>query len=111
MGIALAHRFSSSGGYITWNQGGACPTVGITKKEQKENAIIKVYPNPTTGNFTISNISSKDMQIVLFDALDRILMSTNVKARSEKYIILHLPPAMYFMKGDNGFYYKLLVKE
>lgn len=77
---------------------------------KNENSNIKVYPNPSKGDFIISNATSAEIKFVVFDVLGHAIFAENVGAQGEKLIAIDLPPAIYFIKVENGFCYKLIVE-
>ncbi len=79
-------------------------------EDKNENSNIKVYPNPSKGNFIISNTTASEIQFVLYDVLGHEILAENVEAQGEKLIAVDLPPAIYFIKAENGFCYKLIVE-
>lgn len=81
---------------------------GISK--MKANGTLSVYPNPTEGNFKITNTGLEDIQFILYDALGHVLISETIGSSSDKTFTINLPPAIYFIKGDNGFNSKMVVK-
>ena len=68
----------------------------------KEEGKIKVYPNPTTGQLTITNYELREnTTIVIFDIYGRNV--TPLTSHSSPLIldISHLAKGMYFLKVDN----------
>ena len=75
---------------------------------------INIYPNPTTGELTITNYELKIMNVDVYDVYGRKLQSKIVNLQSEIVInISHLPAGVYFVKirTEAGEVVRKVVKE
>ena len=62
---------------------------------------VRVYPNPTTGKFRITNSESGINSVDIFDVYGRLLQSKIVNLQSTIEVdISHFPSGIYFIKMD-----------
>ena len=74
--------------------------VGIV--ETGRAASVRIYPNPTTGRFTIYDLRLDDVKIEIYDVVGQVVQSKIVDLQSEIEIdISHLAAGLYFLKVDN----------
>jgi len=99
---------------------GFIPVEGVTItgmgiNETENNDVVRVYPNPTTGEirFEISDMRYEILEIEIFDVFGRNIVS-NLKSQisNQKIDISHLPTGVYFVKitTDNGVITKKIIK-
>jgi len=90
-------------------------TIGIGEVGTERATSLRVYPNPTTGKFTIydlrfDDLQFDDLQFDIYDVVGNLLQSKIVNLKSEMEIdISGLSAGLYFLKV-NGKTYKV-VKE
>jgi hypothetical protein len=74
------------------------PNVGIEENRAVSN--ISIYPNPTTGELTITNYELGITGVEIFDIYGRSLLSHHHISSSSHHLIniSHLPTGMYFVK-------------
>jgi hypothetical protein len=67
--------------------------------EEQVNATLDVYPNPSTGSFTV-NIENNDLKdIYVYDAMGRIVYSrNNATEQSFQIDVTQLPKGLYLVK-------------
>jgi len=65
--------------------------VGNVKMSQCEN--VKIYPNPTTGNFSIEH--AKGLQLTIYDVLGKEVFATVLNSDKEQVNINDLPGGVY----------------
>ncbi len=68
---------------------------------EKQLSNIKIYPNPTTGQLTITNYELRDGNVEVFDIMGRnVYLSTRSPVHSSTITIdiSHLPTGIYFIK-------------
>ena len=65
---------------------------------------IKVFPNPTTGNFNIENRSDEKVVIDIYNELGEQVKSLSVRGfgATQKVNMNAYPPGIYFLKSDNA---------
>ncbi|ESU22321.1 hypothetical protein FEDK69T_23040 [Flavobacterium enshiense DK69] len=80
----------------------ACQTVLGVREE--EMASVKLYPNPTTGNLTISWADSmEDVAIVVTDILGKTIKSMQYKGQQEaRFSLDGVASGIYFVRLQNG---------
>ena len=88
------------------------PGVGVV--ETQCIASLRVYPNPTTGELTITNYELGITSIEIFDIYGRNLLSNHLITSSSSHLIniAHFPAGVYFVKisTDVGEVVKKIVK-
>lgn len=87
--------------FFVGNGGGS---VGITKPEQ---STLKLWPNPTSGRFTIE--VEKATNIELMDVHGRCVGKFALQPGTNRIDLENLPEGLYFIKGENGAAQKLLL--
>lgn len=98
--------------WIGGNYTANCTTTGISEIENKEE--ISIYPNPSTGDFTINlNKENKNVEIETTNLLGQKIYTTKQKEKSIINITLNEPPGVYFLnvKTDERREVIKLVKE
>ena len=80
-----------------------------TNIENSENDKIVIYPNPTTGSFTISNINNA--VIYLYSSLGNLIKVFEHVSNSETVNAGDLPNGLYFLKiiENNAITHKKLI--
>lgn len=61
------------------------------------SAAVSVYPNPSTGRFTINNTSSDALQIQVFNAQGQWVWQSNTEFASKEIDLSHLSAGTYLM--------------
>jgi hypothetical protein len=77
--------------------------------EYNSSLNFSLYPNPTTGQFTVSGLQSAGSQIEIFNLMGEKVYQTTANTKQET-ISLDAPKGMYFIKvtdGDSSFTKKL----
>ena len=98
--ISFAHTLNATASYINIKN--------IVKTTDLEPVTISIYPNPTTGDFWISQIESRISQIEILDVLGRtvrnLCISTDSNSNVVKIDISDLSTGVFFLKvyTDNG---------
>lgn len=90
---------------------GTCLT-SVSTAETKESTF-SVFPNPTTGHFTISNPSQEVLEIVLFDLMGKMVLQRSF-AENSQFDISHLPAGIYaytLVRGSESVKTGKIVKE
>jgi len=83
--------------YVANNPGGAfCITTGL----EEEQPDLKVYPNPSGGDFTIESDGGFEIR----DLNGRVVITGTVSTT------LHLGPGVYVVRNSNGAVQKLLIR-
>jgi hypothetical protein len=86
---------------------------GIKTLVKQEN-IIQVFPNPTTGELriTLSALPHEGGEIQIFNVMGQTLMTLKTLGTIETIDISHLAKGMYFLKvqTENGVFVKKVVK-
>jgi hypothetical protein len=84
-------------------------------KPAQEITEIKVYPNPTSGELTITNYKSQITDIAIFDIYGREIQISNLKSQisNPQINISHLASGIYFVKitTEAGEVVKKVVKQ
>ncbi len=84
------------------------PCTGITETPFKNK--ILVYPNPSTGVFTIE--AEEDMTLYLYSFSGQLLQTADLNKKNNRTIRLEtLPKGIYFLKDDKDGYEQRLVTE
>ena len=69
--------------------------VGITENKVNE---FKLYPNPSTGNFTLENPSAQAIQVQVYDVLGKQYLDETMPAQSNQGFKMDAQPGVYFVK-------------
>ena len=89
-----------------------CDGIGINMISVND---INIYPNPTTGELTITNYELGITSIEVFDIYGKNLLSNHLITSSSNHHIniSHLPTGMYFVKihTETGVVVRKVVKE
>lgn len=62
---------------------------------------LKVYPNPTSGNITITNLSEVNSQVNVLDVLGNTVLSTTMNSSNNSIDLSALPRGMYIIQINN----------
>ena len=75
---------------------------GVGVVETHNCASLRVYPNPTTGELTITNYELRITSIEIFDIYGRNLSSHHLITSSSNHLIniAHFPAGVYFVKAS-----------
>ena len=79
-------------------------SVGVAEPEQ---STFKLWPNPTSGRFTIEVETATDIDVM--DMQGRSVAKYALKAGSNPVDLDHLSEGLYFIKGENGVVSKILL--
>jgi hypothetical protein len=90
-------------------------TVGITEHNETINPNILIYPNPSTGAFTInySNLPKGNWTLNIFDVLGKLINTRKVDANAETTTFQINSNGLYFVSlqsGDNRITQKVIVE-
>ncbi len=62
-----------------------------------------IFPNPSNGNITVSNISAEFDNIKIFDGRGRLVSTKNMSKTSQESLdVSHLQNGIYFLQISNG---------
>jgi hypothetical protein len=64
------------------------------------NDVLRIYPNPTTGQITVESEKSKTESIEIYDIVGKKLSTFNFQLSTNEINISHLANGMYFLKVD-----------
>ena len=76
--------------------------VGIDLVGLEQALVIKVYPNPTTGQLQIERQENEALEIRITDQLGRVLQTQQLQNKVETIDLSELPAGIYFLSMDNG---------
>lgn len=82
-------------------------TIGIKDKEPWD--VFSIYPNPSSGTFSVSNGSNEHIQMKLMDAGGRMIHSFTISPKQIKEFSFRLSSGVYYIQADNGTVRQLLV--
>ena len=80
--------------------------VGVAEPER---STLKLWPNPTSGRFTIEVETATSIEVV--DAQGRRVTQYTLGAGTHQLDLRNLPEGLYFIKGENGAVQKLLLTQ
>lgn len=80
--------------------GSVCDTLMITSTEdaQLEPVRLRLYPNPASELTTLEMDFSGHKQLLLYDALGRLVKRVDTEARSEQLLLADLRPGVYLLQ-------------
>jgi hypothetical protein len=84
------------------------------QEQTLEKANLEVFPNPSTGEFTVQWIGDAEMYLELFNAMGQRVYAQRMENKNSTRIELsHLNQGFYLLKGSNekGIYTKSVVIE
>ena len=104
--------FIDSNMYYSTNCNNSC-SLSVGVKEQKEQADVNIYPNPTSGQLSISLKESKSGSLRVLNSLGQVVLKEEFKATKELNISLDGPSGLYFIQVevDGELFTKKVVKE
>lgn len=76
-----------------------CTTVSEVGFDQNDLSLVRIYPNPTNGNFTIQAANATAINYVIYDIYGRVLMS-NVLVELETIDLGNVEKGIYFIQLD-----------
>lgn len=83
----------------------ASPTVEVLNLilgiEEEEKKVAEIYPNPSTGYYTIK-VEAPRWQMTLFTSLGEVISMTSESGFMKKLDIAHLPDGMYYITIQAG---------
>jgi Subtilase family/Secretion system C-terminal sorting domain len=72
-------------------------------KSEMVSKVIKLYPNPNKGTFTISlNKSISEIEITVFDTFGKLIYQTNKSGKDLELSIPNLPSGLYIVKLNSN---------
>ena len=79
--------------------------VSILVQDGKTNGLaasktsnVCLYPNPSTGNFTLENPSAQAIQVQVYDVLGKQYLDETMPAQSNQGFKMDAQPGVYFVK-------------
>ena len=78
---------------------GSCSLTAI--QEMSENETIKIYPNPSTGQFTIHCLTATAKNLDIYDMFGKLVFHTIINSKQET-INLNIAKGIYFLKLSDG---------
>jgi PKD repeat protein len=84
----------------------------ITSVEDNLLSTIAIYPNPTAGNFYVTNLPNENCQILIFDNSNKLIKKEFSNGENNKNITLNnIIPGVYFCKivSDNNIEIKKII--
>ena len=103
---------TSSGGYDIFIQKMSDPVLGITGNTF--NNELQIYPNPTSGDFTIElGASYEPSKVSITDVMGRLIYSTKLSRTQHLNLFIDEPKGMYYviLESDNKKSIFKLIKE
>ena len=78
--------------------------LGLFSSIEIEDATITVFPNPSTGDFTVSNGSLDNLSVSLVDITGNIVLEFDVFSKSSEQVTttLHSGAYLYRVYKENG---------
>ena len=77
-------------------------TVGVFDEAGKQAETFLFYPNPTTGQLTIINLSKGAGELQILDTRGRLVRSIQVESKRFKMDVTDLHKGVYFIRFTNG---------
>jgi len=83
---------------------------GISEVEVDSSSTLRIYPNPSNGEFTL--VINEEANIVIFNSLGEEVHHSNYKAGSYKFDVTKLPKGIYIvmMNSDHRTYQRVIVQ-
>lgn len=75
-----------------------CDVISSVRSVDTDEGLLKIYPNPSSGSFTVRFPKVKFDQLILFDLSGRILYQSDVKNKTSK-IIRDVPSGNYILEA------------
>jgi len=99
---------TDSNGYVP-------PSTGVTVSPLVPNGEMKVWPNPTSGSFTVmvSSIADEPVQITVSNMVGEMVREMGGDTNKATEITLNEPPGVYFVAAttaQGNYVVKLVVK-
>jgi hypothetical protein len=76
--------------------------IATTVPVYKQEADIKLYPNPVQTELTISKIAVANSRVSVYNALGQKLMEKTANGTQAKFDVANLRKGMYFVRFSNG---------
>lgn len=87
-------------------------SITVSVNVKKSAQAIVIYPNPTTGMFTVHFTSGQAAPIDIYNVLGELIASPPVRESTTVVDLLNLEAGMYFVKTRNGTeVQKLMIKQ
>ncbi|MBI3502837.1 MAG: T9SS type A sorting domain-containing protein, partial [Bacteroidetes bacterium] len=78
--------------------GGVCPnTTAVNEIAEQENSIL--YPNPTSGVFTVSGLRSAVSGLEIYNMYGERVYQTAVNSKQQTVNLSSQPQGIYFVQG------------
>ena len=77
------------------NMPGNCTGVGI--EEEAPEKLFSIFPNPSSGKFSVYNLKALDYEMEIYNPLGEIIFRQKTN-RSREDIALDAPAGIYFLK-------------
>ncbi len=101
-------------GFYDFQIAPSCDYVKVNN-ENKQNTMFQIYPNPTSGSFTVFfNGFSEWNKVIIHNSLGQIILEDIVIFKSQKtYSLKNQPTGVYFLEiqtSTSKFYYKIILQ-
>ena len=70
---------------------------------------VNIYPNPTQGEFTISNISNADQELIIYNQIGQTIGQLSLPSHTQQTLSTESwPSGIYTIKDSNGGVYRVM---